>query len=216
MNKTVSITAKAEVEVNPDEVVYGINISQKRATFEEAYNALDKEINHAIDMFLKEKIEKKNIKTTAYNVQKNYRWKDSKRIDDGFIATSRLEAKNELDTRKINKVLSRFAKGSPDLNLNVGFAISDALMEKSNDDLLTKAIKRSKKKAGRICDALDKDLGGIISVEYSEVGSQRPVYYQKNMTNARAMSVADESHSGIENVKEIKLDLSVHTIWSIE
>jgi uncharacterized protein YggE len=193
MNKTVSITAKAEVEVNPDEVVYGINISQKRATFEEAYNALDN-----------------------YNVQKNYRWKDSKRIDDGFIATSRLEAKNELDTRKINKVLSRFAKGSPDLNLNVGFAISKDLMEKSNGDLLTKAIKRSKKKASRICDALDKDLGGIISVEYNEVGSQRPVYYQKNMANARTMSVADESHSGIENVKEIKLDLSVHTVWSIE
>ena len=215
MNKSVTITAKAEQEVSPDQVVYSINITQKRNTFEEAYNALDKEINKAIDILLKEDIKKKAIKTTAYNVQKNYSWSNNKRQDDGFLASSRMEAKNALDTRKINKVLARFGKESPDLNLNIGFAISDDLLESMNDVLLTKAIKRAKNKAKLICDALDKKLGEIVTVDYSEVSSQRPVYFQKNMANARAMSASDE-HGAIENVKEIKLDLSVHTVWSID
>ncbi|MEE9372418.1 MAG: SIMPL domain-containing protein [Saprospiraceae bacterium] len=215
MNKTVTITAKSEMNVNPDQVVYSININQKRKSFEEAYDALDKEINNAIDMFLKEKIDKDQIKTVAYNVQKNYRWTKGKRSDDGFVATSRLEAKNKLDTRKINKVISRFAKGSPDLTLNIGFSISDDLMEESNEKLLTKTIKRAQKKARRICDALGKKVDDIVSVEYNEGGGQRPVYYQQNMMKSRSMDESESHYGAIENVKEVKINLSVHTVWAI-
>ena len=213
--KTVSITANAEMKVSPDQVVYSINISQKRSTFEQAYDALDKEINNAIDHLIKEKIKKDNIKTTAYNVQKSYRWKGDKRIDDGYTATSIIEAKNELDTRKINKVLARFAKNSPDLNLNVGFSISDELLEKSNEKLLTKAVKLAKRKALTICNALSKDLGTIHSVTYNEIGSSSPIVRQKSMMASRAMDESAE-YGSIENVKEINLNLNIHTVWGIE
>ncbi len=215
LNKTVTVTANATMEVSPDEVVYSININQKRPSFEQAYDALDKEINKAIDLLIKEKVKKSAIKTTTYNVQKNYRWKGDKRMDDGFIATSRIEAKTALDTRRINKVLARFGKVSPDLNLNIGFSISDDLLEITNEKLLTNAVIRAKKKANIICTALGKRLGDISSVTYNEGGYSRPVVYHKSMSRSSTMAM-DENAGSIENVKEIKMDLNVHSIWEIE
>ena len=214
--KTVTITAKAEIDVSPDQVIYSLNINQKRPSFEAAYDALDKEINKAINLLIKEKIKKDAIKTTTYNVQKSYRWKGDKRIDDGYTASSRLEAKDELDTRKINKVLSRFGKSSPDLNLNIGFSISDKLTEEINEKLLAMAVKRAKQKAKAICKALDKNLGEIESVVYNEIGVPRPVIQQKSMVSARSMAMEDSANYGsIESVKEIKMNLNIHTVWGI-
>ena len=214
MEKIVKVTALAEKQVSPDEVIFSIDMNQKEATFEAALNALDKVISETKSILIKAKIDENQIKTTAYNVRKNYFWDKGKRRDDGFMATSRLEAKNKLDTRIINRVLAQFAKESPELNLNVTFSISDELLERSKDELLSKALHRASSKAEIICAAIGKKLKDIKSVEYSEVGA-RPVY-QKSMVNASAMRMSvDAEHAPVENVKEIKLSLSVYTEWII-
>lgn len=214
--KTVSVSATAETKVNPDEVVFSVSINKKGATFEEATRDLDKEISQAKRILTKEKIDEDKIETTTYNVNKNYYWDNGKRIDDGYMATSMLEAKNELNTKLINKILSRFAKESPDLNLNLAFSISDDLMEKTRNELLKKAVRRAKSKAEAICDALGKDIQDIQSVNYSEDGG-RPVY-QKSYADSRMMRTASaqEDAPPIENIKDVNLSLSVQTIWTIE
>jgi len=212
--KIVSVTAKADKKVSPDEVLFSIDIRHKGTTFEEAINSLDHTISQAKNLLLKERIDKDKIRTTTYNVNKNYYWDNGKRKDDGYMATSRLEAKHKLDTKVINKVLKRFGKESPDLNLNVAFTISDDLLEKSKNELLRLAIKRAKSKAKNICYALDKELNDIKSVDYDESGC-RPVY-QKNFEAMNMRAAAVDEHAPIENVREMQLSLSVHTKWIID
>ena len=214
MEKTISISAAAKEKVNPDQVVFGLNVEQKGANFEEAVKQMDKTINEAKKILLKKKIDKSDIKTSTYNVQKNYYWENGKRHEDGFIGRSRLEAKTKFNTKLINDVLSKFGKESPDLNLIVSFAVSDDLQEATKNELLGKAVIRAKNKALQICHVLGKQLKDVKNITYNE-GGNLPIH-QKNYGAANMRAASAQEMAPVEYVQEVELSLTVQTIWIIE
>ncbi len=214
MEKTINVNAIADREVNPDELVLYVNVRAKENDFDSALDKMNASLADAKRILSNNKVPSDQIKTTNYSINQNFRYNKGKQDPDGFVAYTSLEVKMPKDTKMLSTLIQSFGTENPDLSLNFSFTISDALKEKILEELLTEAAQRARSKATTIAKALGKEIDDIKQVSFSENGFSPYIPQFRAMAAMEAGMASDMAmESPIENVKEIKVNISMNTVW---
>ena len=120
-------------------------------------------------------VEKKNIKTTNYNVSPNYDFNRGQTIT-GYTVTQTLEIKTSIDTA--NKVIDVATENGANIISGVNFTFDDKTKKELEEKARNEAVKEAKEKAESLAKATGIRLGKIVDVQESAGFEPRPVMMQ--------------------------------------
>lgn len=174
---TISVSGTGEVVAVPDIATFSFSVSEESASVADAQGKSAKSINNITDYLTKNSVDKKDIKTTGYNIYPRYDYYGSstyypngKRVLAAYVVNQTVEVKvrNIADAGKILGGLGEL--GATDVSgLSFGFDKDDKLKAEARAN----AIAKAKIQAVTIAHDLGVSLGRVVS--YNESGPG-PIY----------------------------------------
>ncbi len=181
---TISVTGKGEKITTPDIATFQFSVTENAKTVAEAQTKATTKSNAALKALQDAKIEKKDIKTTSYNINPHYEYQNTacvngycpggKQVLTGYDVSQTIEVK----IRDLDKAGEIFAVigGLNVQNVNgLNFEIDD--IEKAKAEARELAINDAKAKADKLASQLGVKIVRITS--FGEDGYNPPVYYAK-------------------------------------
>lgn len=209
---TINVSGTGEVIAVPDIATFSFTVTDESLSIVDSQNNVTKATNDILSYLQKNGVDKKDIKTTGYNIYPRYEYygqslySSGKRTLAGYDVSQSIEVK----VRKIadsGKIIGGVGElGATDVSgLTFGFDKDDELKAEARKDAVTKA----KAEAKQIADDLGVSLGRIVS--YNESGNY-PIYYGMggDMMSAKAVSPAPNIPSG-----ENKITSTVNITYEI-
>jgi hypothetical protein len=194
----ITVSGEAEVTAIPDITRVWFSVEVEKATVEAAQEEASKKTNDVIAFLEDQDIDKKDIKTTGYNVYPRYEYEKKQivcitypcdpigeRVLKGYTVTQSIEVKLR-DTDKTGNILAGLgSRGVTNIN-GPSFEIDDpdALEQEAKE----KAIEQAREKAEKLAKALGVRLGDVVS--FSEGGGGYPIYYGRGGAD---MTVAESA-----------------------
>ncbi len=170
MSKVITVKGVGRVSVRPDLVEISLSLYSRDEIYEAAMELAAKQIEGLNDALCAAGFEKKDLKTTDFDVDSVYRTvKDvagnSTRVFDGYEVKHELKLSFDFDSQRLSTALSSIAgcMSNPDLSIN--FTVKDATAVK--DAVLRSAAENAKRKAEILCEALGARLGELRNIDYS-------------------------------------------------
>lgn len=161
-SRTFSVSAEGKVTVSPDIAITSFSVVTEGADTEKIADENNKKINEAVDFIVLQGVDKKDIKTTQYNLNPKYSY--NKQTGQSFIYSYSLTQTVSIkirDLAKIGKILS----GLPKIGINqmgsISFDIDEP--EKYLSEARTQAFEKARVKAENIAEANGVGLGNVIS-----------------------------------------------------
>ncbi len=182
---SITVTGKAERMVKPDTASVSFTMTKKSKTLSIATNSVNERIAKLLEDLSNQGVEKKDIKTTNYNVRPEYNWHNKQRKFDGYRVTQSIQIKIR-DLEKVESVLSEISKLEVDNVSQLNFFVDDD--EKIKEELRSEAIKKAKKKAQKLAQELGISLETIIA--FNEGGNRHHHFQQRS--SAFSMEALDE------------------------
>ncbi|MEK7076412.1 MAG: SIMPL domain-containing protein [Patescibacteria group bacterium] len=172
---TVSFSGEGKVIAKPDTAVISASIVTEAKTSKVAQDENSAKSNR-VTVFLKEqKIDEKDIKTTAYNIYPQYNYRPNTKPEiTGYQVNQTLEIKVR-DLDKISTVLDGLVSAGTNQVNNLGLKVDDP--EKLKSEARTRAIVDAKAKAKELEKQVGIQLGKIVNFSESYGGIPSPVYY---------------------------------------
>ncbi len=197
-----SITVQGEGKVIgiPDTVTINIGLSTEDESINTAQNINSKTINTVINKLKNEiKLDKKNIKTTNYNINPRYDWKDGERILKGYIVSQNIKIKTT-NLTKINKILQIAGEYNFNQVGDLNFSIDNKETLKQEARII--ALKNAKQKAKSLADVMEVKLGKVLS--FSEQSNSRSFPIMKSyatIEDSQINKIVPELEAGAETIK---------------
>jgi hypothetical protein len=177
---TISVSGTGEVIAVPDIATFSFSVTDESLSIVDSQNNVTKATNDILDYLQKNGVDKKDIKTTGYNIYPRYEYynqtpySSGKRTLAGYDVSQSVAVK----VRKIadaGKIIGGVGElGATDVSgLTFGFDKDDELKAAARKDAVTKA----KAQAAQIAADLGVSLGRIVS--YTENGNY-PIVYGMN------------------------------------
>lgn len=175
---TINVSGTGEVVAVPDIATFTFSVTEESALVSDAQTKSAKAINDIIAYLTKNGIDKKDIKTTGYNIYPRYEYygtssyyPSGKQTLAAYVVSQSVQVK----VRKIadaGKILGGLGElGATDVSgLTFGFDKDDTLKAEARAN----AIAKAKSQATAIARDLGVSLGKIIS--YNESGSNPIIY----------------------------------------
>jgi uncharacterized protein YggE len=156
-------------------------------------------------------IEDKDITTSYFDIQPNYRYDVSTRYTDGYNGTVKISVK----VRNIDKagdIIDKSMGAGANIIESISFTVDDLTKVRSEARVL--AAKAAKDKAQTLADASDAGLGGLISI--AETSSDyTPIYYN----SVKEMSTASDSSSNTTtaiSAGSLEISITVNATYGIK
>jgi len=211
-NKTIKVTGSAEMLIQPDEFIFEIGIEEyweeefeKGTEFKDYKNKVD--ISRIEGPLLKNLmnlgIDKQNIKSTEVGNFWRYKSKE-------FLIRKKLEI-SLTDFDMVNKIISNLNSRGIEY-MRIG-ELKHKDLAKFRKEVKTKAIIAAKEKAEYLLEALDEELGDIISIV--EVDSSFNAWRPQNRT-ANVMMESTSNSPTAEVEKKIKLRFEINATFGIK
>ena len=197
-----SITVQGEGKVIgiPDTVTINIGLSTEDESINTAQNINSKTINTVINKLKNEiKLDKKNIKTTNYNINPRYDWKDGETILKGYIVSQNIKIKTT-NLTKINKILQIAGEYNFNQVGDLNFSIDNKETLKQEARII--ALKNAKQKAKSLADVMEVKLGKVLS--FSEQSNSRSFPIMKSyatIEDSQINKIVPELEAGAETIK---------------
>ena len=211
IQKRISVTGTAEMEVVPDEIYFRIVLKEylkdkNKVTLEK----LEKELTQAVTAA--------GIAKEDFMVEQvsGYSWSKKKK-DDAELYNSKTFIIKVSKPEKIDEVLN---KANAESIYSVGIRnYSHSKIEEFKKQLKIQAIKAAKAKAGYLLEAIDEKLGSVLEVsEYdnNNIGGfyMEPAQISNNAYMQYNSSAADEYSS--VGFQKIKLQFQVSAVFAIQ
>ena len=206
-NSTITFEGKGTVSSTPNIAEFTFNISAERDELKQARKEVTKKVDDIYNYLLKEKkLDKKDVKTTAYNIRPNYDYISEgrfggKRVFRGYEVshTTSVKIKNIDDT---SEIISAVSDKKPSYVSNLTFKIDDEDMQKLQDESIAIAIANAKKRAKDIALKTNTKLGKIQSI-----------YIERNY-NRGLQSYAVSKSSGAEFTQDIQTEVGENDVTS--
>lgn len=173
---TFDLVGEGKVSAVPDIAEVNLGIRMEKQTVSEAQKQANQVVN-SIEKALKDlKIDKKDIKTTAYRVYPNYDYSDRKRIITGYTVETNLRVKVR-DFDKINQVIDNAASLGANQIGQLTFSVEDKKLEEFKNQAREEAVEKAKEKAKNLAKIAGVKLGKIINVQedYQPLIAPRPI-----------------------------------------
>lgn len=202
---SVSMNGVGEVVAIPDVASFNFAVNESALKVEDAQKVATEKMNKALDYLKAQGIEERDVKTTSYNINPKYEWKQGicnenfcdsgKSVLVGYEVSQNVDVKVR-DTAKAGEILSGIGA--------LGISNVSSLQFKVDDDealkaeARTKAIADAKKKVESVAKDLGVKVVRVISF-YEE--TENPPYYGGygmggDMMMEKAASVAPQLPTG--------------------
>ncbi len=192
-NSTLEINGQARMSVMPDEVVFSITVNQENADFGEALDQLNTEISAIKSQLKKAKVEDKNIKTTNYSINENWKYENGKRFQDGYKAMHSINVHIAFDKETMKSVYGAIRDSKVKVNMRLSFGLSNQKTFES--ELMQMAVKDAKSKAELLATAANMEVVGIKKITY---GGRTNNYQPRNYN--MAMDASSVRSKGAANI----------------
>lgn len=151
----ITVSAKEKVKVVPDKAEIEFSVYSQANTPTECEKQNTQKINEVISYLKESGIDEKNIQTSDYGLNPDYKWKDDERILTGYSIETVLTLTN-LDIDKVGNILTEsINKGINNVN-NIQYYSSK--YDECYQEALTLAINSAKQKADIIATSSNSNI----------------------------------------------------------
>ncbi|HEY8401208.1 MAG TPA: SIMPL domain-containing protein [Cytophagaceae bacterium] len=199
-----------KMTVAPDWVVVNMDISSFHKDFNKAVQELNKRAAGLEKQLIKAGFKKEDIKTTGYNVNKHYQYKDGMIVDTGFIAFQTFVVEFAKDQQRIVNLVNSLSESPVQVSFNFSFTLSDAKEKEVEVELLKRAVNDASIKSKALASAAGVSLKRILNITYvTQRQGPIPMYAME-----AKMAGDDSAFSGF-NVKDLELEKTITASWEI-
>ncbi len=205
-SNTITVSGKGEIMLKPDIAEFSITVREEAKKQADAQNKLSEKINKIINYLESNGVDRKDIKTSSFNLSPRYDWIEGKRDFRGYEISQTLNVKVR-DLDKAGELLAAMSKFSVDRVGSLQFKVEDP--ENAKSLARSKAISNAKDKARQLARELGVSLVRVVGFsENSSDGNIRPLYYAKGLMAdmAEEAPVAPDLPSG-ENKISVQVNL---------
>lgn len=204
---TITVSGQGKVYVKPDLSVVNFSVITEKDTVDQALQVNKEKMNRVIAHLKDQGIEKKDLKTTIFDLQPRYEWhqeetsrKEGKRKLVGYEVTQELQVKiRELDT--VGEVIQEATDAGANKVGNIQFTLENR--EEFKKKARKKAIEQAKSKAEEISSQLEVELVKIVNFS-EDFYTPRPY---SGVVKERAAGGAPEVEPG-QNKVEVNLSIT--------
>lgn len=170
MERTIRVTGKGNLLVKPDQIRLIMELEGSEFSYEDTLKLSVKKVEDLKDVFEKLGFERKELKTTYFNVDtkyESYQAKDKswKRRFEGYEFKHNLKIEFDADNEVLGRVLYALSHSPVAPEFRIVYTVKD--METTKNKLLAKAVADSKEKATVLTTAAGVHLGDILTIDYS-------------------------------------------------
>ncbi len=217
----ISVSGTGDVSAIPDVATFTLTVTKEDKSVSVAQQSVTDKMNTVLAA-LKDtyKIDDKDIKTTAYDIQPNYDYVQSictvngcgtgRQVLRDYSVSHTISVKVR-DTAKAGDILA--AVGALNVNYVSGLTFSIDKMDDLNAQARKAAIDQAQEKA----KVLAKDLGVTLVriVSFSENGGATPIYYDRGMMSSAPMMMSEKAATPDIPQGENKITSSVTISYEI-
>jgi uncharacterized protein YggE len=211
---TITVNGSAKVSIVPDMTELNIHLSSVKMKMEDATKAIGEQTQQTMKILKQLGFQESDVKTTNYSASKNRIYRENGPIDSGYVVSQNLTVKFAYNQATLQKIAARFSETKDPVDFNICFYLSDALRERTEAELQTKAVADARKKATNLTAATGVKTGSVKSIIY---GSENPgpIYYKSEMRMFSDSGMSDGA--GLRFApEETELQESVTLIWFID
>ena len=211
---TITVNGAAKVSIVPDMTELNIHLSTVKMNMADATKAIGEQTQQFLKILKQLGFQESDVKTTNYSASKNRIYRENGPVDSGYVVSQSLTVKFAYNQATLQKIAARFSETKDPVDFNLGFYLSDALREKTEAELQTKAVADARKKATNLSVAAGVKTGAVKSIIYGNEITAMP-YYKTDMrmfANAEMSDGADLRFAP----QETELQESVTLVWFIE
>lgn len=194
MIPTIEVSASASVSREPDLAVVRLSVETFAKTALEATQENAEKMNRLNKALKKMRIDALHIRTTHFQVDPQYDYKDGRQRDPrpiGYRVHNTVEVEI-VDIKQVGKVIDGAINAGSNRVMGLVFQVKDS--EKAYQEALSMAMKRAKEQAQAIAVGANVKVGDLIWVSTS---GRMPAPVYKTM-RAEAMMASDTSISSGE------------------
>lgn len=211
----ISVAGTAKTQVVPDMTQLSIHISVVKMKMADATKTLGEQTQQYMNILKQLGFAETEVKTTNFYAAKNRLYRHDKVIDSGYVVSQNLTLKFKYDQPTLQKIVARFSDTKDPVNFSIYFYLSDALKDKTQAELQTKAVADARRKADNLSLAAGVKVGSVKSINYGT--ESMPIMYSGYESK---MSLrGDSGNDGAElhfAPEEQELTESVAITWFIE
>ncbi|TVX99153.1 SIMPL domain-containing protein [Cohnella terricola] len=209
---TVTVAAKGSVMVEPDVAYLSLAVESRGAKASDAQKAnADKFAGVEKTLYEKFGIDKKDVKTTGFDVQPEYNYTEKDgRVLKGYVATHSIQ----VTYRKLPEIGKLFdALTASGANRLDGVQFSTEKKDQYELEALKKAMDNAGAKAGVLATSAKRELKGVVNIVQGDVVSS-PILYA---TAAQAkLSVMSDSGGASSSVQSGQIEISTQVTVQYE
>ncbi len=201
--RTVYVNGVGQVSVEPDMAIINVGVETEAKTSAEAQSKNKKQVQNIINALKEMGIDEDNIKTTWYNINPRYDYRDNgNKVLMGYYANHTLEVKIN-DLGQVSAVLDELTeKGVSSIN-NVQYTLENK--ESAYNQARKEAAKNAREKAEKLASIFDFRLGGVFQVQ--EISSDY-AYYDSSAMYGKG-GVIMEGNTILPGDVEVSVNLNV-------
>ena len=219
IEKTMTIIGLGELSIKPDLAILNLTIESEKPDYMNCVEALNKKTDALKKMLTKAGFSKTDIKTTGYNVSKNFRYDNQERksIFVGFKAYHSLIVSFTNEKELLDKAFNAIGNSLSDVNFSLNFDIKDK--SKIKDQLIALAVKDARNKAQEIEKYAGIKLEKIVDIQYNNnVNASSYQRRSQNMeySSRKMMGAASDFSPGDIEAENIRFSEHIKIVWELK
>jgi uncharacterized protein YggE len=215
--KTITIKSDGEVETLPDMATFYIDLSCLDKTVKSSKECLVKKSNELNEKLLSFGIDKKDILTTAVNLNKNYTWKNNSNVFEGYISST----ETFITVRNLDKLDEIYTELLENRNLELsGLSYSHSKIDSLQNEAYLNALKKADILADKLLTRLPEKKKEILKVGNVELTTSRPesekVFYRDEAEGAYSLSNVQKQSSIAISQGIVKVNATLYAEYMIK
>jgi uncharacterized protein YggE len=163
---TIRVTGSAMVKVKPDLGVINIQVAEVKQKMSDAIKALIEKSKVYDELLQRIGIDKKDIKTTSFQIAQNRLYKNNEHVDSGYIASQKIRVEFNYEQKLLQKIVGEFSNSESPIDFDIQFVLSEQLKSKVQSQVIESSVKDATVKAYTITKASGLKLVKILTITY--------------------------------------------------
>lgn len=211
MTGSLTVYGESTTNIQPDEVVSRFHMEAMNLDYQRTVDNLGERSDQLLKTLRTLGYEPEDLKTSQFNVSKNYVYSNGVRKDSGYVATQILQLKFSYQPDNLIKLINTVSGSAADPQISFSFQLSDQKMKQVKENLISEAVRDARRKADIITDASDTHIQGIKEIKYGNLtGSAPPMYRMMEKSNE-----SEPAYGGF-NVEDLSFSESIEITYFIK
>lgn len=183
--ETITVSDSAEKEVMPDEALVYIEIRTRADTASDAKDQNAGVSDNVLKALYDAGVDEDEIETTSYYLSEETKWDKTSEeyIVTGYVLTHIIKVTTD-DVENAGEIVDTAVDAGATGVDNVQFTLSQEKEGELKAELLAEAAQKAKAKAENLVEAVNADLGKLVSMSESGYYNRPYAYYEKAITFA--------------------------------